>query len=178
MNSGDLAPDFSLKGVDGETYSLNSFKDANAVVIFFSCNHCPYVKAYEPRLIDLQADYRKQGVQFAAINSNDAATYPEDSFENMVKRAKERGFNFPYLQDESQDVARAYGASHTPHLFLFDQKRRLAYTGKIDDNWEKPQSVTQRFLRDALDDLLAGKKPRLAETHAIGCTIKWKRLDN
>lgn len=169
------APAFSLPGVDGKTYSLDSFEGAKALVVVFSCNHCPYVKAYEPRMVALQKDYAPKGARLVAINSNDAASHPDDGFEKMASRAKERGFNFPYLRDETQQVAKAYGATHTPHLFVFDAARTLAYTGKIDDNWEKPEAVTRTYLRDALDDILAGKAPRLAQTHAIGCTIKWKR---
>ena len=174
MTLGDAAPDFSLQGVDGKAHALKDFRDAKALVVVFSCNHCPYAKAYEGRLIELQKDYAALGARVVAINSNDPVGYPDDDFPSMQARAKERGFNFPYLQDETQAVARAYGATHTPHLFVFDAARRLAYTGKIDDNWQDAAAVTQRFLRDALDDLLAGKPPRLAETHAIGCTIKWK----
>ncbi len=175
MKLGDPAPDFKLKGTDGRDHSRSDFKDAKALVVVFSCNHCPYVVAYEDRIIAVQADYKDRGVSFAVINSNDDVNYPEDSFEKMVLRAKQKGFNFPYLRDETQATARAYAATHTPHLFVFDASRRLAYTGKIDDNWERPQDVTRRFLRDALDDLVSGKSPRVAETHAIGCTIKWKR---
>src|SRR2546427_9593188 len=108
-----VAPDFSLKGTDDKTYSLASFKDAKALVVVFSCNHCPYVKAYEGRMIAIQRDYASKGVRFVAINSNDDKGYPEDSFENMVRRAKEKGFNFPYLRDDTQQVAKAYGATHT-----------------------------------------------------------------
>ena len=175
MNLGDGAPDFSLKGVDGKTRSLSDFASAKAFVVVFSCNHCPYVQAYEERLVALQEDYAGSGVKLVAINANDASSHPEDGFDAMSARAKERSFNFPYLRDESQATARAYGATHTPHLFVFDEKRRLAYTGKIDDNWQDAGAVKQRFLREALDDLLAGRAPRLAQTHAIGCTIKWKR---
>jgi peroxiredoxin len=175
MKLGDSAPEFSLKGVDGGVTSLSSFKDAKALVVIFSCNHCPYVMAYEDRVIQLQKDYASKGVRFVAINSNDAVNYPDDSFDNMVKRAKEKGFNFPYLRDDAQAAAKAYGATHTPHLFVFDGARKLAYTGKIDDNWQDPAAVKSRFLKDALDDILSGKKPRVPETHAIGCTIKWTR---
>ncbi|MBI4376980.1 MAG: thioredoxin family protein [Elusimicrobia bacterium] len=175
MRLGDKALDFSLMGVDRKTYSLESFRDAKALVLIFSCNHCPYVQAYEDRMIAVQRDYKDREVVLIAINSNDDADYPEDGFERMIERAKKLGFNFPYLRDDSQEVARSYGATHTPHLFVFDQSRKLCYTGKIDDNWQDPKSVKQRFLRDALDDVLAGGKPRLAETHAIGCTIKWKK---
>jgi peroxiredoxin len=174
MKLGDTAADFALKGVDGKTYSLKDFDGAKALVVIFSCNHCPYVKAYEPRMVELQREFAGKGARFVVINSNDAAQYPDDSYANMVARAKEQGYNFPYLQDETQQVARAYGATHTPHLFVFDARRALAYTGKIDDNWQDAGAVKQHFLRDALADLAEGKRPRLAETHAIGCTIKWK----
>lgn len=174
MELKDPAPDFSLKAVDGKSYSLKEFAGAKALVVIFSCNHCPYVKAYEGRMVAIQKDYLAKGVRFAVINSNDSAKYPDDSFEEMVKRAKEQGFNFPYMSDQTQAVARKYGATHTPHLFVFDAARRLAYTGKIDDNWENPGAVRSHYLRDALDDILAEKPPRLPQTHAIGCTIKWK----
>jgi peroxiredoxin len=169
------APDFSLKGTDGKTYSLSSFAEAKALVVIFSCNHCPYVKAYEDRMIEIQKDYMSKGARLIAINSNDFEHYPEDSFEEMLARAKEKMFNFPYLRDETQEVARQYGATHTPHLFVFDQGRKLAYTGKIDDNWQYPLAVKKHYLREALDDLVSGKSVRLSETHAIGCTIKWKK---
>ena len=175
MELNEKAADFSLKGVDGKRYSLKDFAGAKALVVVFSCNHCPYVQAYEDRMIAIQKDYQDQGVRLVAINSNDADNYPEDDFNSMVARAKVKRFNFPYLWDESQQVARAYGATHTPHLFVFDREGKLAYTGKIDDNWEQPSQVKRQFLREALDDLISGKKPRVAETHAIGCTIKWKR---
>lgn len=174
MQLKDSAPDFSLKAVDGKTYCLKDFGGAKALVVIFSCNHCPYVVAYEDRMVQIQKDYAAKGVRLAVINSNDAASHPEDSFPAMVKRAEEKGFNFPYLHDESQAVAKAYGATNTPHLFVFDAQRKLAYTGKIDDNWQDPKAVKQQFLRDALDDLVVGKPVRQAFTHAIGCTIKWK----
>ena len=175
MKTATSAVDFELPGVDGKTYSLASFADAKALVVVFSCNHCPYVQAYEGRMIEIQKDYEARGVRLVAINSNDAIHYPDDSLAEMKGRAKEQGFKFAYLVDESQDVAKAYGATHTPHLFVFGPDRRLAYTGKIDDNWQDPSAVKRRFLRDALDDLLAEKFIREPETHAIGCTIKWKR---
>jgi peroxiredoxin len=172
---GDVAPDFSLPGVDGRNYSLSDFRDKKVLVVIFSCNHCPYVQAYEDRIIALQEEFKDKGVSFIAINSNDDKSYPEDSFENMVKRAKMKGYNFPYLRDKSQDVARVYGATHTPHIFVFDEKRRLRYTGKIDDNWREPDKVKERYLRDAILDLLEGREVRNPETYAIGCTIKWAR---
>ena len=175
MNLGDSAPDFSLKGTDEKTYSLASFKDAKALVVVFSCNHCPYVQAYEDRMVEIQRDYLGLGVRLVAINANDARNYPEDGFQEMKKRAEQKRFNFPYLRDESQDAAKRYGATHTPHLFVFDSRRKLAYTGKIDDNWQDPAAVRRHYLREALDDLLSGKAPATPETHAIGCTIKWKK---
>jgi len=173
LQIGDCAPSFSLPGVDGKTYTLSTFADASALVLVFSCNHCPYVQAYEDRLILLQHDYAERGVQLVAINANDDTSYAEDSFPSMVSRAQAKRFNFPYLRDGSQEVATAYGATHTPHLFLFDRNRRLAYTGKIDDNWQHPDAVTQPYLRQAIDALLTGTTPAEPVTYAIGCTIKW-----
>ncbi len=174
LQIGDPAPAFSLPGTDGRTHALDGLSDKPVLVVVFSCNHCPYVQAYEDRLVAIQRDYAQRGVQLIAINSNDDVNYPEDSFEQMVTRAGAKGFNFLYLRDASQAVARAYGATHTPHLFVFDRARALRYTGKIDDNWQDPKAVTRRYLRDVLDALLAGRAPAEAQTHAIGCTIKWK----
>jgi peroxiredoxin len=170
------APDFELPGVDGKTHTLESVKGPKATIIVFSCNHCPYVVMNEDRLIAVCNDYKARGVGMAAINSNDALNYPEDSFEKMKERAKEKGFPFPYLRDESQGIARAYGATHTPHLFVFDAALELAYTGCVDDdnNYKTRKTPSKQYLREALDALVAGKRPPLAETHAIGCTIKWR----
>ncbi len=175
LTLGAKAIDFSLPAVDGKNFFLEDLKDKKALILIFSCNHCPYVQAYEDRIIALQKDYAAKGVQVVAINSNDAITYPEDNFENMKKRAKEKKFNFLYLRDDSQSVAKNYGATHTPQIFLFDQKRELQYIGKIDDNWQEPKKVTRNYLRDALDSLLSGKPIKEPETFAIGCTIKWKK---
>jgi peroxiredoxin len=173
LELGDAATAFSLRGVDGRTHTLDGLKDKQVLVIIFSCNHCPYVQAYEDRMIAIQRDYQDRGVQLVAINSNEDRHHPEDSFERMVERAQSKKFNFPYLRDGSQDVAKAYGATHTPHLFVFDRDRRLRYTGKIDDNWQNPTAVKRHYLREALDALLEGANPAEAQTHAIGCTIKW-----
>lgn len=162
MKLGERAPAFSLPGVDGRTHALESLKGEKATIVVFSCNHCPYVVKAEPALISAARDYAPKGVSMAAINANDAGKYPEDSFDAMVVRAKERGFPFPYLHDESQAVARAYGAVRTPHLFVLDAELKLAYEGDVES------------LRDALDDLVAGKPVRKPQTHALGCTIKWK----
>lgn len=170
------APDFFLPGVDGKDYSLAKVKGEKATIIVFSCNHCPYVVMNEDRLIAVAKDYKAKGVGMAAINSNDALNYPEDSFEKMKQRAREKGFPFPYLRDETQGIAKAYGATHTPHLFVFDAELNLAYTGCVDDDnsYKNRKTPSQHYLRDALDALVAGKRPPLAETHAIGCTIKWR----
>jgi peroxiredoxin len=176
MNLHALAPDFRLMGVDGKTHSLAEIKGAKATIIVFACNHCPYVVLNEDRLIAVAKDYAARGVGMAAINSNDAQNYPEDSFDAMKKRATEKGFPYPYLHDETQEVARAYGATHTPHLFVFDKDLRLAYTGSVDDDssYKNRKKAEKLYLRDALDDLIGGRPVRLPETHAIGCTIKWK----
>ncbi len=175
LKIGFPAPDFILTGIDDKKYSLESFKDKKAVVIIFSCNHCPYVQAYEERILKMQNDYATKAVAVIAINSNEDVNYPDDSFENMKKRAAEKNFNFPYLRDEDQSVARAYDATHTPEIFLLDAERKLAFHGKIDDNWQEPDKVQNHYLQDALDELLAGKEISVPETFTIGCTIKWKK---
>ena len=167
-------PGFSLKGVDNKTYSTDNFTDKKLLMVIFSCNHCPYVQAYEDRIIAIQNDYADKGVAVMAINSNDDSKYGEDSFENMIRRSNEKGFNFPYLRDEDQDVAKKFDASHTPEIFVFNKDRELCYHGKIDDNWKEPEKVKSKYLRDALDELLAGKEISVPETFSIGCTIKWK----
>lgn len=174
LSLGTSAPDFSLPAIDGKTYSLGDFQDRKALLVMFICNHCPYVKAYIGRLIELQADYASKGVAFVAINSNETKNYPEDRFEKMVEWAREKRFNFPYLRDETQEVARAYEATHTPHLFLFDEDRKLVYTGTVDDNYQDPKRVKRRYLKEAMEQVLARQKVAQAATHAIGCTIKWR----
>jgi peroxiredoxin len=180
MNTEELkiesnAPSFSnLPGTDGKKYSLSSFADKKIAVVVFSCNHCPYVQAYEDRIISFQRDYAANGVQVIAINSNETVHYPEDNFDEMVKRAKSKEFNFPYLRDEDQSVANAYGATHTPEFFVFDEKRKLRYRGKFDDNYQNPSAVKATYLKNAVDALLAGKEVAEPETYSIGCTIKWK----
>jgi peroxiredoxin len=170
---GSKAPDFYLIGVDDKYYSIDSFKDKKIICVVFSCNHCPYVKAYEGRIIDIQNEF-ENNLYIAAINSNDEANYPEDSFNNMKKRAKEKNFNFAYLRDADQKVATAYGATHTPEIFLFDENRTLQFHGKIDDNWEYPNRVKEPYLKNAIKELLEEKEVTTKETFTIGCTIKWK----
>ncbi len=175
LHIGDKAPEFTLPGVDGKDHSLRDYDDYPVVVVMFTCNHCPYVKAYDDRIIALQEEFKERGVRFIGINSNEDVNYPEDSFENMIKKANDKKLNYPYLRDESQEVARAYGASYTPHIFVFDKERRLRYTGKIDDNWRDPSRVKEHYLRDAIVEILEGKEVSQPETYAIGCTIKWVR---
>jgi thiol-disulfide isomerase/thioredoxin len=171
---GSLAPDFALKGVDNRTYALSSFSHKQVLVVMIWCNHCPYVQAYEDRVLRLQADYAGKGVQFVAMNPNDDANYPEDSFEEMVKRAQAKSYNFPYLRDESQQVARAYNAVCTPQAFVFDKDRKLRYHGRIDDNHDVAL-VRSHDLRNALDALLDGRRPPVEHTRPFGCSVKWKQ---
>ena len=175
LEIGSPAPGFNLIGIDDKKYSLDSFRDKKALIVIFSCNHCPYVQAYEDRIVAIQRDYSDKAVAVVAINSNEDVNYPDDSFENMKKRAAEKNFNFLYLRDEDQRVARAYDATHTPEIFLFDANRKLAFHGKIDDNWQEPDKVQNHYLQDALDELLEGKEISVPETFTIGCTIKWKK---
>ncbi len=173
---GALAPDFKLPAVDGSSCSLSDFHDKKILVILFTCNHCPYVQAYEQRLIAIQNDFSSQGVALVTINSNETRNHPEDNFPNMVARAKEEAFNFPYLRDETQEVADAYGAHYTPEVFLLDEERRLRFTGRIDDNWQNADQARSHDLRDAIEALLSGNQVKQAETSAIGCTIKWAQF--
>ncbi|HEV8359614.1 MAG TPA: thioredoxin family protein [Candidatus Thermoplasmatota archaeon] len=176
LKLGAPAPDFhDLPGVDGQPYSLGSFHDKPFLAVIFSCNHCPYVQAFEDRMMAVQRDYLDRGVQLVAINSNDEAAYPDDSFDHMIQRAEAKGFNFPYLRDAPQAVAEAYGAVCTPHVLVFDKERKLRYQGRIEDGRDPRESKT-KDLRDALDDLLAHKSVRVPETPAFGCSIKWGRV--
>ncbi|MCG3149979.1 MAG: hypothetical protein PCFJNLEI_03446 [Verrucomicrobiae bacterium] len=163
-----------MPGIDGHDRALHSFKDKTVIVVVFTCNHCPYAQAYEDRLVTLQRDFADQGVQLIAINSNDGAGYPEDSFDNMVRRAQKKQFNFPYLRDETQRAARSYGAEYTPEAFVFNSQRELCYVGRVDDNWQHPEKARSHDLRSAIEAVLAGQPVKNPVTHAIGCTIKWK----
>jgi peroxiredoxin len=167
-------PDFHLPSVDGKTVSRDDFATAPVFGVFFYCNHCPYAKSVEGRLMSLEKDYRDRGFRFVAISSNNAAAYPEDSFDNMKKRAKDRGYEFPYLYDEDQSVARAFDAVCTPDLYVFDRDRKLAYHGRLDDSPMDATKVKRQELRAAVDALLSGQKPSAQQNPSIGCTIKWK----
>ncbi|NIQ04030.1 MAG: redoxin domain-containing protein [Nitrospinaceae bacterium] len=172
---GSPAHDFKLPGVDGKEYTLESFKDQRVLVIVFMCNHCPYVKAVLPRLVELQSEYQDRNVQFVGINSNDAERYPDDSFENMKKAAREKGIPFPYLYDETQEVARQYDAVCTPDIYVYGADRKLQYRGRVDDNWEHPEKVTRRDLKDAIEHILQGQPVREEQIPSMGCSIKWKQ---
>ena len=170
----ERAPSFRLQGVDGAEHSLDDYGDAEALVLVQSCNHCPYVQAWEGRMKAIQRDYADRGVRLVAINSNDPDRHPEDSFEEMERRAEREGFNFDYLWDEDQSVARALGAERTPEVFVFDRERRLAYHGAIDDSRDE-SGVTQHYLRNALDAVLDGREPAVASTPPSGCSVKWRQ---
>ena len=167
-------PSFHLPSVAGGIVNRDDFADIPVFGVFFSCNHCPYAKAIEGRLIELEKDYRDRGFRFVVISVNDAVSHPEDSFENMKTRATERGYAFPYLYNEDQTIARALGAVCTPDLYVFDRDRKLAYHGRLDDSPMDPSKVKRRELGEAVDALLAGKKPGAAQNPSIGCSIKWK----
>ena len=174
LQIGEACPAFSLPGVDGRTWSRDDFRDADVLVVAFTCNHCPYVVGSEDRMTTYAADYKDRGVRFVCINSNETENHPADDFEHMVQRARDRGFNFRYLRDESQDVARAFGALKTPHFFLFDKGRALRYTGRMDDSPREPRGATTRELRDATEAVLRGQAPRVPVTNPIGCNVKWR----
>jgi peroxiredoxin len=172
---GMRAPDFELPATDGKTYSLESSKDAPALLVVFTCNHCPYAQAVENRLIALGREFGPRGVATVLINSNDVVNYPEDSFDQMKRRAQAKDYPFPYCLDETQEVAKAYRAACTPDPFLFDAGRRLVYRGRIDDNWQEPSKVTRRDLREALEAVLTGRPVNPDQMAAMGCNIKWKQ---
>jgi peroxiredoxin len=175
---GSKAIDFKLKNVDGKMVSLADYKDAKGFIVTFTCNHCPFSKAYEDRLIALHSKYSSKGYPVIAINSNDKNVAPDDSYEHMVERAKEKGFPYVYLYDESQEIAKTYGATRTPHMYILKKEGRdlvVKYIGAIDDNTDEPSLVTKRYVGNAVDELLAGKEVTTSSTKAIGCTIKWKK---
>lgn len=173
LQLGASAPDFDLPGVDGKRYSLASFKGSKLLVVVFSCNHCPYVIGSEDRMIQFDRDVSPRGVAMVAINSNETEGHPTDSFEHMVQHAKEKGLPWAYVRDESQDVAKAYGALRTPHFYVFDADRKLRYTGRMDDNPRDAKLARTHELRDAVEALLAGRKPPAELTNPIGCNVKW-----
>jgi len=172
---GAPCPDFRLPAVEGKTYARDDFAAKPVLVVMFICNHCPYVKAVEDRFIRLAREFEPKGVQFVAICSNDADNYPDDAFDKLAARWRERGYGFPYLHDEEQDVAHAFGAVCTPDIFVYDRERRLAYRGRIDDSWKEESKVTRRELAAALEALVAGQRPSREQRPSMGCSIKWRQ---
>jgi glutathione peroxidase-family protein len=175
---GDKAADFKLKNVDGKMVSLADYKNVKGYIVVFTCNHCPFAQAYEQRIIDIHKQYAPKGFPVVAINPNDKDRAPEDSYENMVARSKDKKYPFAYLYDETQAIARTYGAARTPHVYLLTKTKegnKVAYIGAIDDNSEEPTEVKEKYLANAIDALLAGKPVAKNSTKAIGCTIKWKK---
>lgn len=177
LQIGEKAPDFNLPATDGNTYSLDSFSNAKLLVIFFTCNHCPYVIGSDEVTRKTAEHFMKQNVSFVGINSNSKNTYIEDSFDNMVKRMKDHNFPWVYLYDESQEVAKAYGALRTPHFFVFDESRKLIYTGRGVDNPRNTSEMTSNDLWNALEEYLSGKPISTPLANPIGCNVKWEGKD-
>lgn len=174
LKTGDSAPDFSLIGTDGRMHTCADYLDARALLVVFMCNHCPYVLAKIGRLNDIHAKYSRMGLKIVGINPNDAAQYPDDSLENMKKLVAEKGIGFDYLYDETQVVARAYGAVCTPDPFLFDGSAQLVYHGRLDDALSPEVKPTKFIMEDALDAIMRGSLPRQSFLYSQGCSIKWK----
>jgi len=169
--------EFSLPNVDGKVVSLADYPNAKGYIIVFTCNHCPYAVAYELRLKEIHDRFADRGFPLIAINSNDANQYPQDSFEQMKVRATQRGFQFPYLYDESQAVARAYNALKTPHVFVLEKQEgalKMAYSGAIDDNYADAKAVRQHYLIEVVEDMIVGKEVTQKSTYPIGCSVKWR----
>ena len=177
LKPGDKAPDFALCATDGKTYKLADFADADVLVIFFTCNHCPYVIGSDEVTRQTVEKFIPQGVEFVAINSNSPNTYIEDSYENMVQRMHDEQFPWYYLHDRTQDTARAYGALRTPHFYVFDKDRKLVYSGRAVDNPRDADKITVNDLDIALEELLAGKEITTPLTNPIGCNVKWDGKD-
>lgn len=174
LTIGDSLPNFELPSVDGRSIGTSYFQGAKAVVVAFTCNHCPYVKGSEEELISLVRRFQGQGLRAVAINSNDPVKYPEDNFEEMKKKAIAMDLPYPYLFDASQGVARAFDAECTPEIYLFDDQLKLVYHGTINDSPRDSSKVTKHFLTDAIEAVLQGSKPTQAFVHPLGCSIKWK----
>lgn len=174
LRIGDRMIPFTLRNVDGRECSVTGLGGGNVSVVVFTCNHCPYALAWEDRLIEIAGEYAGQGVSVYAINANDPVKYPADNAEAMAARAREKAYPFPYLQDVTQEIARAYGAERTPEVFVFDVEGLLRYHGTVDDNAEEATRVRVGYVREALDAVLAGKKVAILQTTPVGCTIKWR----
>lgn len=168
---GDKATDFTLKNVDGKMVSLADHKEAKGFIVIFDCNTCPYSKAYNQRIIDLNEKYAAKGFPVITINANEGSG---DSYDEMARIANKKKYKFPYLYDESQEIAKTYGATNTPHVFVLNQQLKVSYIGAIDDNARNAASATKKYVEDAVDALLAGKPVPVTKTKAMGCGIKWK----
>jgi peroxiredoxin len=177
LQIGDRAPDFKLPATDGNTYQLSDFDGSDVLVVFFTCNHCPYVLGSDEVTRQTAEKFMSQGVKFVGINSNSANTYPDDDFEHMVERMRAHKFPWLYLYDQSQEVALAYGALRTPHFYVFDQERKLVYTGRGVDNPRETDKMTVNDLERALGEHLAGKPVSVPLTNPIGCNVKWEGKD-
>ena len=177
LRIGDKAPDFKLQATDGKTYSLDDFKTSRTLVVFFTCNHCPFVTGSNEVTRATALRFKDKGVAFIAINSNSENTHQEDDFNNMVKRMNEQRFPWVYVRDKSQDVARAYGALRTPHFFVFNEERRLVYTGRGVDNPRNTAEMTTNDLERALEEVVAGRPVSIPLTNPIGCNVKWEGKD-
>ena len=163
-----------MKNVDGKMLSITDVTGKAGTLVIFTCNHCPFAKAWEERIVELGNTYAAKGIGVVLVNANDPAMHPDDGFEEMQARAKSRGMKVPYVVDDTSGVARAFGASVTPEAFLFDKAGKLAYHGTIDDNRQEPDKVKARYLKDALEAVAAGKKPAVPETKGLGCGIKFR----
>lgn len=177
LDIGDKAPAFLLPATDGNTYAVDDFDDAKLLVVFFTCNHCPFVIGSDEVTRATVEKYADQGVTFVGINSNSPKTHPDDDFDHMVARMKEYSFPWKYLYDKTQDVALSYGALRTPHFYVFDDERKLVYTGRGVDNPKDSEQITVNDLENALDDHLAGKAVRIPLTNPLGCNVKWEGKD-
>jgi peroxiredoxin len=177
LQLGETAPDFQLPATDGKSYGLADLANAKTLVIFFTCNHCPYVTGSDENTRELADRFADHDVKFVGINSNSKNTYPDDDFDHMVARMNEHHFPWTYLYDESQDVARSYGALRTPHFYVFDADRKLVYTGRAVDNPKDTSQATTHELQDALDEHLAGQPISTPVTNPKGCNVKWDGQD-
>jgi peroxiredoxin len=176
--AGDQAMDFTLKNVDGKMVSLSNYPNAKGFIVVFTCNHCPFAKMYESRIMALDQQYASKGYPVIAISGNDATIEPDDSYDNMVTLAKTKSYTFPYLYDESQQITTAYGATNTPHVFVLNKEQGgliVKYIGAIDDNAREPEKATKFYVADAVNALLSGNPIAVTQTKAIGCGIKWRK---
>lgn len=175
---GDYAADFKLPNTNGKMVSMSDYNNAKGFIVVFTCNTCPYAKAYESRIIDLDKKYAEKGFPVIAINPNDVSQQPGDSMDEMKKRASNKGYTFPYLRDDSQEVTKAFGASKTPHVYVLNkesgEKYKVEFIGAIDNSPNDPSDVSETYVEDAINAILSGSKPKVTEKRAIGCTIKWK----